>query len=518
MFHLKRNESELESSNVGFTKYGWQQVVGDRSVSNNDFSRGNISYKFSTSGNTWYLPSKSYFRLRCSLRDVNGEPLRVDQNIGPEMNLASHLWQKIQVLVNGKIVNTLDTNIPQVWALDYRSKKTKEWFDTIGVNSFWQPDVEDRIKKTGEEVKIRTEMGFDAAGNTIAVNADGDRITFVAGGNALPVLANTFVAGDRIRLSTGATYKITSVRSVTELNVTAINGHVVGTAVAPATDDFVSYRPKPTSSDKAVASDMEIVFQLPLGLMNYKGALPPNMEIEIIMTPQTDSVYKKMVVQSTGVDKTPTTDYNFSVDKLHYYIATVEGPQTDSDMEFLIEMDNIRMQSEPAVGGSSSDQKNVNVSPSTHQITVALMDKEHSTSTLVSGSKFKGKNGDDLRLTRLSVKYAGHTSPNPDCDQELDEYKSFHEEMYTRTLMTQGMYFSPFVGESYEDFKERGPYYAVAFPKDRHDGSTNATISYSLSGASASGDNRLLIFDSYRTIAKIVYRSGRVADVQVSDA
>ena len=128
MFNLKTSTSELSSSNNGTSRAQYEQVAPSRDVTLNNFSNGNIHFRFETSGSKWFLPSKTYIRLRCRLnKTVAGVPaqLSVSDGIAPNMGLCGSLFQSAEFRLADKTVSRISDFLPQIDALENRVYKSK---------------------------------------------------------------------------------------------------------------------------------------------------------------------------------------------------------------------------------------------------------------------------------------------------------------------------------------------------------------------------------------------------------
>ena len=88
IFDLKTNVSELSSTNNGVSRMAYEQSPPTRDVSGANFPNGQISFRWETSGTRWWIPSRSYLRMRFTLKNGAGTALlNQSNNIAPSMNL-----------------------------------------------------------------------------------------------------------------------------------------------------------------------------------------------------------------------------------------------------------------------------------------------------------------------------------------------------------------------------------------------------------------------------------------------
>ena len=75
IFSLKTSPSQLESTNNGISRFNMQQISTNRNVTGDSFPNGPIDFRFSTVGETWWIPSRSYLRARVRLTKADGTQL-----------------------------------------------------------------------------------------------------------------------------------------------------------------------------------------------------------------------------------------------------------------------------------------------------------------------------------------------------------------------------------------------------------------------------------------------------------
>ena len=94
----------MSSSNSGISDYKYVEYVPTRDVTNTNFPNGRFSIPFELSSEQWWVPSKSYLRIRCDLTKGDDTPLKLSDKVAPNMNLASNLFQSMELQLNGKLV------------------------------------------------------------------------------------------------------------------------------------------------------------------------------------------------------------------------------------------------------------------------------------------------------------------------------------------------------------------------------------------------------------------------------
>ena len=125
LFDLKQNADELPSLNQGIAKLTYQQVQTTRNATGDAFPKGNINLKWETSGVRWWIPSRSYIRMRCRYYSAGGvlQPTN-NSDIAPNMGVCSALFSSAEFRMGDKTVSRVSNYMAQVDALQKRLKKT----------------------------------------------------------------------------------------------------------------------------------------------------------------------------------------------------------------------------------------------------------------------------------------------------------------------------------------------------------------------------------------------------------
>ena len=537
IFDLKTNTSELSSSNVGTAKMQYEQQPPTRDVTTTNFPNGAIHFRWQTSGQKWWLASRSYLRMRCSLTRGDGAPLTVSDGVSPNMGLCASLFQSAEFRINDKTVSRISDFLPQVDALETRLTKSQSWLDGIGnATNFWndsfqvrQSDVAtDGVNLPVDVITERLGLGYDSATNQVAVAADTGVLTFTQnGGQALPVVATIWAIGDEIEITTAdaaigtVRYRISQLLAGGGAQTVQLN-NLQGIAIGAGAYAFRRIR---KSNVARKVANFELVWQPPLSIFKVGHALPSG-KYELVLNPQTSSVYQKAAVESLlgGGDKTAgllATDFKFNVIDMYMYVNTIEGPRAD-DITYLLDLEQTRCQTEK-VDTVSFQQKNWDVSPSTYALTVAYQDLRAGTNTQVSPSKFKAYNvalnaQQEIKLQRFFINYAGMNLPAPDADPNFTPTLDYTTQRYVESQMYSGAYYDTGGCESIQQYHNRGSYYYFSWPRDGTDRSTRVNVHQQFDAAADIANMRVLLFDHSKQVARIRVQSGSVVDVVLEDA
>lgn len=539
IFNLKTNVNELSSANEGTARMNYEQVPTSREISGGSasFSGGAISFKFEVSGQKWWIPNRSYIRLRVGITRGDNSAIKLSDNIAPNMGLCSSLFQSGEFRINDKVVSRISDFMPQIDALETRTTKSRSWLNGIGNTvNFWEDEFKVRqseICADGASSAItqsttgRTALGFDAATNTIEVAVNTGVILFAAaGGVALPVLANIFAVGDEIEIDCGGvigTVRYT-ISALLAGGLTLQANNLQTIAFAPAAVEFRRIRKVLVETDARKVSGLELIWSPPLSLLKVGHAMPSG-RYELVLNPQTSSAYQKACIESLlgAGDKNAgitINDYKVDIKSMFFMANTVEGPRADN-ITYLLDLEQTRCQSQQ-IDGTNFQGKYFDVSPSTHALTVAYQDSRAGTNSQISVSKFKTYNvavnaEQETKLNRFFINFAGQNLPTPDADPEFDTTKDYTTQRYVESQLYSGAYYDAGGCESIKEYHNRGSYYYFSWPRDGTDRSTRVAVNQSFNAADYA-NTKVLLFDHSKQVARVRIQDGRVIDVQVEDA
>jgi hypothetical protein len=526
IFDLPKGPGELPSMNSGMSKSIYEQRSTTRNVQNTSFPGASIHIPFELSGQQWWVPSKSYIRLRCKLTDAAGTgSLTTTDQIAPNMGLAANLFQSGEFRIGGQPISKVGNFFPQVDALQTRLSQSKAWLDTVGAGTnFWQSSVNERIqeissdgldaKQAGEyEVTPQLSMGY-AATAEVAIALDTGVVTFSVGAN--PDTDVNWVVGDVIEIDFGGT--IGTIRSnVTAVPVGAKTMTISYNTTAIAADLYVFRRYRRVSSRRV--REFEVIWQpKSLSIFNTEYALPGG-KYEMVLNPESASVYKQRAIESLFDSKTAGAgnDFDFSVEEMHLYTAMVDSKRMDNSSYFL-SLDEMTCQVDDAFQ-SALTQRNFHVNPSTYALSLAFQDNAATTTdTRYSASKFKTASDHELNLIRMYLQYDGQKKPQIDADPSYvpGSAKDYTVQRYTDSLINSGSFFDQGGAETLKEWRERGAYYHFQWPRDGTSGATRVQANFEFSAAGAS--NSVLLFAHHRQIVHVTITDGRIVNVQAQDA
>lgn len=543
IFDLVKDPSQLEQGNAGLSRNQYEQITPSRSVVGEAFPNGSINFRFQTNGTRWWVPSKSYIRMRCRLAKstANNPSFTLDDGIAPNLDLMANLFQNAEFRIAGKTVARIADYLPQVDALKSRITKSGAWLNTVGeATNWWDSQFHVRLNditvgsaasSNSNQTIGKVQLGFDST-STFALEAATGIVTIGTVGTSLSCL-DVLRVGD-LFLFNGANVKAMRINAITSATTFVLQ------VTSPQADVGANANPWYISREVDIsrdARDFELIWTPPLSIFDYAGAIPAS-QCELILNPATASVYKIAAVESERRAKIPGTDFDFSVQDMYLYVNTVEGPRVDN-AQYYLDLSSINCQSDN-LSGNAFHQKQFDVQPSTKSLIVAFQDKRVLTDSRYSATRFRsyvpdannniGSSGSDQtsRLTRFMVQYAGQTLPSPDADPAYTEYATagglvegidFTTQRYVDSLLASGAYtdYSGGGSETITEWERRGQYHYLQFARDGSDRSTRVSVNVGFAATANVTQARVLLFNIYSQIARVTVQNGQVTDVTVED-
>lgn len=507
------------------------QITPGRTISNENFHNGDINIKWTTSGRRWWIPSRSYLRMRVRYTKGDGTAIKLADNLAPSMGTMANLFQSASFELNGTSISKIPNFLAQIDALHNRKSKSKSWMESVGASTnFYQGNVADRQAQLaadgltpdiGRKNLDKEGLGFTAT-RTVAYDEAKAEITFDGAANP----AESYVIGDTFYLTRNGktTTHTVLTRTSTVLTITP----KLGADINPAEDlPFGRVRSEQSSAARQTGV-VELIWQPPLSIFKIDHAIPTG-EFNLVLTPFSKTEFQRRAYESLGGDRgigTGATDIKFEVENLFLYVQTITGPRADN-VTYMLDLQETQCQVDPV--SSVSTLKGFTVSPSTFGLTAAFQDSRAGFRTDVPASKFRVNphGGSDvkqeLNLRNFYISYAGENKPKPNANPEHKLAEGtvsgidFTTQMYVDTLLDTGSYFDCGGSESLQEWQDNGAYYDFAWPRDGGGGiADRAEVYYSFS--STPQDTRLLFFNHYRRVAQIEIKNSRVQKVRVADA
>lgn len=450
------------------------------------------------------------------------------------MGTCSNLFSKVEFKVNSKTLQRVEAYLPQIDCLKTRMDKSQDWLNSVGaVSDNWNEPLSDRVREVSADGKLEAKKqsigmfsltdnaGLRLLSGVTQLAYDGTTGRILFSGGTVPNISQMFKVGDIIKLESPASgpvqFTVCDLLSATELFVGGfVTNTIIASPILPMKLVVERYE------DSRRVGSVELLYQPPLSIFrNYDGGLP-NGDFELMLTPENASTYKKRVIESLNLDRTPGVDYQFEIVDMYFYMCSVRrldgAPAMDET--FYLPLDNIdlRLEDLPQTGNSLVSRF-IDVSPSTYAISVAVQDNRAGVVTNLSASRLATEGRLEKHINRLYIDYAGQVIPSPQAEPSYkppvgDQLADYTTARYVETLINTGSYYkeSP---ESFDDWNNRGQYNYFPFVKDSNNKSTRAGIYVGFDQATP--NSRLLMFSHSKAVAEVVIRNGRVVDVLVQN-
>lgn len=530
---------ELPAVNQGIGKYRYEKVSAIRGLAGTSFPNGPIRFRFTISGEQWFVPAQSYIRMRALMSQGDDSQLLNIDGLSPAMGLVANLFQSGAMKLQEKVLSPIVDNFSRIDSLNTRMTKPKAWLDGVGAQlNFWNPYFTERMEQiTDDAPPAKTSTGKEELGyaNTatygIGASTDiGDEVvvTFIKTvADVGPDLddGDAFRPGDYF-LAEGIKYKVVNI--LTALTMTVIAPSILGATGALGTA-FWRIR----GEDKPRTIGVELIWTPPFSVNKLSHGLPVG-DYELLLQPQNANRYQELAFESidTNVAGTGAGDLKFSVVDMFYYRATMIGPRV-TDGSYFLDLDEINCQRRTIT--MAGTQEDFTVSKKTYALSVAFQSQLAGTSPVYPTSRFVMRRHAEQRITDFQIDYASERKPSPrptldHADNRLDTgiatfSKNYLVQRYMDTYTYNGLLFDPSGPESYADWLERGFYFYMPFPKDADDDSTRVIVRYAfdstLVGGGVTAGNaptpQMLLFNHYKSMAEIKVEGGRVVDVLVQE-
>ena len=502
--NLMTNVDEIKANKSSISKVAYREIAPSRNVQGTSFPNGEIIYRFTVSGNSWWIPAKSYLSLKSKLYSTGTTQPSLDSDMAPSPNFTACMFSGCAVRVDDRPLGRISAFLPQIDAIKTRLTRSKAWRDSVGKSTnYWETDFYKRqssivsnVVSDPDETKIKRVNVL--TGTSVSVAA----ATGIVTATLTTQLHTDFPVGSTMVID-GVEYQV----------ITASDGTHVTVEPSPVVDVAATtdvYRLLKTYGAVAQKHNIvETVWQPPLGIFDVTTPLPPG-NYSIHLTPNTSN-YKNSSFESVSA---ALTTQNVEVERMDFMACTVEGDNAPSDFSYYLDLNEIAVQPKE-LGSSTSDQVlDFSVAPTTYAMSIATQHKTAGSSTLYPPTKFTAA-GAESNLTNLRLTYAGQVQPSPDWSLSRSGNTDHYTKMYLSTLMHSNSYDMDVI-ESKKEWLALGPISHFSFMKPFNDGSTrvDCAVSYSADPSTAN----LLMFSHYTNVAQITYRGDRTENVTLSYA
>lgn len=568
IFDLKTKNSELSSANQGLSNYHYQEITALRSVTGSNFTTGgDIVYRWNYGGNRYWIPNKSYLRVRVKVQNDSTTALEYTKGLTLAMNAVANLFQSSHFRIANQDVCSITQNLAQIDTLKNRMNKSSIWLNSMGNDlNCWDPSFRKRHERLfspgGNDINgglnifmdfaaFRTATTSDTSNDcTVAVtdNADGTyTMAFVAGTNPAPdltpllTLSNGPQRGDIIIydyeyevVGAGTNYfiaqesrgVIVSISAAGIVFIPDINAKVFAAKTFHESRFNLRFAHGDFFEDRSSkAREFDLIWYPTLPIFDVKHAIPcAGTQQEFTLLPWSDTQWQKNLIESRVNNLVSGTDFYVEVTDMRFYLLTCNSNNIQDNMSFILDMNEIQCQSQPI---SALDQMHtVDISPSTNAVSIAFQDSAVTADSRYTLTKFHIREELELNLTRYYLRYDNQV-PQPDSEISLDLLNNVDDmrDLYNRTKCYDGSMYreSP---ESLDEWRHRGMYIHHPFPKTASSRNTRLYTHVYFSSLTTTGAvnllnvNRpnILIFAHNKKAVILKISNGKIVGVSPYDA
>jgi hypothetical protein len=482
------------SSNVD---YQFQQITCQRAVSGASFALGVQDFNFSVARPCGWITSRSYFRIALTISGPGGAPPLSVNKIALADSVCGNLYNNVYVRAGGQDVSSIVNYVPQAQQIKNRLDKSGAWLNSIGRDAFGcDADFASRQKQTSSGFSLGT------VGTTVAIAAVDGRVT----GSAAALLNtgdSALAVGDKIVVN-GVTYTV-SAAATDDAGASCVVGPFPTANVAATANCF---KIDPTQDANGEGRNVVyVMWQPPVGIWDESKPLGSG-DYRIQLNP--NSYYKTACVESLAAGLVSPAAFNFEVNEVQLFIATVKVdiPVTGTDTLHLMEM---QIQSKVHSGGPNDSLMDFTVPPSTKAITVFVQSNKAGSDTQIPPSVFKCTDRSDEKLNSIQIMYSNTTKPATRWTSAMSTTTNYMKQRYANTQLYSGKIWSEGGTETFADWLKRGPLYHYSFIRDESDRSTHVQLSSQFENLAA-GTNVMICAHFTRTV-QISTQNGFVTNV-----
>jgi hypothetical protein len=566
IFDIPKHANDLKNSHPNLARAAFRQITANRDITGDNFSQGNIQFNWKLGGTTWFLPSMSYFRIRCTLTQVRANnwqlmPIIESSELSPNMGLAANLFQSVEVRLNGTPIERIGARLPQVDALKTRMNKSKAWLDSVGASvNFWDYDHNRRKQNCAINGYMaqssgagQAEYGRSYDGNAFGMQSGINQVQYAANTNLLTFVVNggadidlsrrqVLRSGDLILLGPVQLEVVNAISPLIALVRPVGGAGNADVGLDTLAHNHFSVKPIAHSSNNAIIpkNSFEIIWQPPLGFFELTHAIPPGGDWVVEFSPESVAYFKKRAIESLTHDLTPATisgagsvetNFNFSVDQMFLFLYTLESERFDNG-SYLLDLKKTQCQVTTMMNDSTAlTQKDFSVHENTTALILAFQDQLSGVDTRYSASKFKLRNnraspdGQELLLSRFYISYNNLQQPSPDFDggYKFDPRSSvtqsqFLAHRYVDTLLQSNGYHTEGGAETLSDYLARGMFHYFTWPKDSDEKPTRVNVNYQFSAPFGQGEQpHILLFHQWSSTFRITHKNGRVDPASIKE-
>jgi hypothetical protein len=553
IFNLPQAPTPISDTGV----VGYRQIDLSTALNPANFIQNTHTFRFSVDGQTYWLPQRSYIRVRAKITRDGVNALSRGDAVAPAYGFCSTLFQSLQHDMSGSTVSQLSSYVAQIDAMRYRTSKSEAWRETLGplTNAYGdfvtRQNLILRSPLNEEETKFVHCTKASLIANAPAANAIGVATTFTV----TAISADSFTAGEVYSVGVAGT-----LAEGTATSHIALGGGALWTAYTDRVQigdfivcnypaDPVPHRTKIVNISGATlavfpaipalgaaagfnfeiqhsvgkqtsvpAGEIEFLWSPPLSIwQDVSHGIPASIH-ELRLTPNQN--FAKDCLESLNPRQNPTVQ----ITDMRLFISVVDGPlagSSDGKGQYILNVsDWVCNANQVPINVTNLRLATFDVHPSTTQLAFAF---QNSTTTGINNptSLYTSLRSEERKLGRFFIQYAGQQRPTPDSDSSLTDSKldamgkNFFTQRWYESLINTNALFSPGGVESMATWLQNGPFYYFNWPKAPTDISTRVSIQFIMENTV---DNlNMLMFSRSNTAHLISLSNGRVVGVETQN-
>lgn len=141
------------------SKWTYQRIESSSGFNVSNPAGTSHLFRIQPSGTRWWVPSRSYFRIRFTTLTPSGGD--VTNAVLPAMGFCANFVHTIEARIGGTVVSQINTMLPQIDAIHTRSTRSGTWLDNAGkVANNWTSDTPKSLtttEKNADALRYRRE-------------------------------------------------------------------------------------------------------------------------------------------------------------------------------------------------------------------------------------------------------------------------------------------------------------------------------------------------------------------------